>query len=249
MEFKMYQTNAHDISLSSNISWAQYVTRGHFNNKGIETEMLNFLSELSSMEATISEEQDKIFSNDELSDLGRAKQIKELAGRTIKPMLKRIEEKLDSLNRGRENLLKDVQGYESLPDNADSRSAVREQEIRSHFRDKPAGEILKALQEAEENEDYETLRAIEQAPRSIMLEPKDQIQAFRIARLKRSFPSEMGRYEDWGKVKEILQAAQETLARRLLNVWQKLGSIPGVMGPESRLEHIKKHNEKLQAMR
>jgi hypothetical protein len=243
----MYQTNSHDISLSSKINWGQYATRCNYSNKAIETELINFLSELSDMERLISEEQDKIFGDAELSDLGRAKQINELAGRTIKPMLKRIDERLDSLNRGRENLLKDVQGYESLPDNADSRSAVREQEIRQHFKDKPAGEILAALKEAEENEDYETLRAIEQAPRSIMLEPKDQIQAFRNARLKRNFPSEMGRYEDWGKVKEILQTAKEALERRLLAVEQKLASVPG-MESVSRLDYIRRHNQKLQAM-
>jgi hypothetical protein len=244
----MYQTNSHDISLSSKINWAQYATRCNYSNKAIETELINFLSELSDMERRISEGQDQIFSNDELSDFGRAKQIKELAGRTIKPMLKRIDERLDSLTRGRENLLKDIQGYEALPDNTDSRSAVREQEIRHHFKDMPAGEILTALKQADENGDYETLRAIEQAPRSLMLEPKDQIQAFRIARLKRNFPSEMGRYEDWGKVKEILQVAKGALERRLLAVEQKLASIPG-MGSVSRLEDIKRHNQKLQAMR
>jgi len=216
-ESKMTQRNfkTADHAVASGIQWLSLIREGKIKNTQILNEVLADLGELQTMEERLQHGKTEVDQNTDLSDQGRRRRLRDLAEKEVKPKIKRADNRIEGLTRGRKNLMADIQGYEAIPDSTDSRAAVREQEIRAFFRGKDAGEILKAHEKAAEAEDYETLRAIENAPRSIALEPADEIQQAKHRRLKKRYPAEMQKYEDWGDALEIYETIKRSLEKRM----------------------------------
>ncbi|MCF8112147.1 MAG: hypothetical protein K9J85_11770 [Desulfobacteraceae bacterium] len=239
MTQRNYETADHAVV--SCIDWFTLLREGKIKNTKILNEVLTDLGELQTMEERLQRGKTEVDQNTDLSDQGRRRRLRELAEKEINPKIKRADNRIEGLTRGRENLMADIQGYEAIPDATDSRAAVREQEIRAFFRGKNAGEILKAHEKTAEAEDYETLRAIENAPRSIALEPADEIQKAKHRRLKKRYPGEMQKFEDWGDALEIY----ETIKRSLESRMDKIKAANPDPEGRSNFDRIKEYNDQI----
>ncbi len=205
-----------DHSVVSGIQWRQLFRDGMFQNEKVAGEVQGDLAELQTMEEKLQRGKTTIDENPDLSDQGRRRQIRQLVEKEIKPKLERAEKRLEGLTRGMKSILADASEYDIPKANSsDTRAAVREQEIRQHFKNAEQGAILRALRDAEDAGDFETLRALELAPASIAVGPQDAIQKNRIARFERKFPEKMRKYQDWESAKEVYNSILESLKNRI----------------------------------
>lgn len=210
---------AQDTTLSSGVNWFQMARMEDFNDGKYYTRCVNeYLSPLASMEEEVSKEEAAIKADENLSDLGRAKKVKELGDRTLGKMADKLRVEAEGYERGINSHYKELFEREPLPDNTDARSAIREQEIRQHFMNKSVSEILQTLRDAEENGDYETIRALESAPRSLAPGPHEQIQKMKIERLKRKYPDEMAKIGDMKASAEKLRTILDSIEGRLKQI-------------------------------
>lgn len=216
-----YNISDHKISISSNIKWFGMVRPGTIPQTKVLNQILQDMKALQNMEESIASGEAEIFKNSDLSDQGRRRQLRTLAEQQIKPKVELLESRIESMTRGMNEIMRDITAEDiPEPDMNDARAAIREQEIRQHFKGKKAGEILEAIREAEKNEDHELIRALELAPASIAVGPQDAIQQNRMERLRRKFPEQMERYDSWADAIEIYNTALDDLQRRLSEIQQ-----------------------------
>ena len=226
------------MKIHSIMMWAEMARPGQIPEAKILNSVLADLTDLQNMEQNLADGQEKIGKNTDLSDIGRRRQLREIAEKEIVPRLKKTVDRMEAVTKGQASLMKSLQEYEPA-DKTDARGAAREAEIRQHFMKKTHAEIMKALRVAAAEEDFETLRALEQAPASIAPGPMDSIQAMKLARLEKKYPEKMQRYQSWTDALEVYSAVKINLTERLDQVQKSAPSADG----KTNLERITEFNE------
>jgi hypothetical protein len=217
----------------------QLVRKDQIQNTDFLNTILQDLGDLQSMEDALTEAQDKVSKDGDLSDAGKARSMLATAEKQIGPRLERAQNRVQELTESADNVIRDLVEYELNPDDTDTRSAIREQEIRAAFKGASTDQIIEALRDAEQAEDAETLRAIEGAPRPVAVGDQDMIRRNRNERLRRRYPEQMQNHDDMRDAIEIYTAVRDALQDRL----QKLRAAVGSKGAaKSNYERFKEAN-------
>ncbi len=218
---------ADDLAIKSSMSWRQFKGVEDIENGDIQATVVEFLGNLQDMETEIVNGMDEINRNKELNDLGRARRVRQLAIGTLQTRLDEARTNVESMERGRARIEREIDAEDRDNDTDPQVQAVREWEIRASLQGKPQGEILRMLEAAVEDGDTEFLHAVERAPRRLAPTDPDVIQRFREQRLTEQHPERMSRHRDWGTALEILRTVVGALENRIEKVNGKLRSIPG----------------------
>ena len=187
------------------------LVRKQFTTEPFRERAVEIMQRANALEADIERRFKEIDQDPELSKQGKGN-AQSRAFEQARGRLKELENLAAEWEQKHARQLEQV--TEPGPDPDDTVSAIRMREIRDLLRQKDPGEILSILRDASDSGDMETIRAIEDAPRSFPLGDPDGVARFRENRLSQKFPQQMEKASNQREMAEVIRQALNFIERK-----------------------------------
>ena len=201
-----------NVQVNPKLDWNLMLRPGMFNRDQSKERAQQWVDRANNLEAQIAVRRDEILRNPNLSDKGKTAAIEELR-RSMRPQLNAFREAADSMTEALARSEANMTDPEPAGDPVILE--MRAREIRDHYRGADTGAVYRAISEAAERSDWETLHALQGAPVSIPMGDPAVFERMRRERIKELFPDLMARAEDQETLRDLLVQMAEQLSRRI----------------------------------
>jgi|GEM_PF-5995084 len=203
------------ITLNSIIPWGELAMRSKYNFQDpYEHLAQRVVPEIEATEDKLKKEQQRISWDDRLTVQGKQEQLRAVAEQEIKPIVEKYSKDEKTARRSADEHVQDMQKAEFSHLADDFKAELRQQEIRNQLSQMKKSDILKLFNQANEKEDMEFIRAVENTPLAFPLVPVDIVENLRNERLKNKFPEKMGRVEDLRTISDFYAMVVKSFSER-----------------------------------
>ena len=204
-----------EFKLNSTIPWGELAMRSKYNFKDPYEHLgQRVVPELQAVEDTLKKEQGKISWDERLTPQGKIEKLRAIAEEVIKPIIDKYTKEWKNASTSADRHVRDMQKEEFAHLEDDFKAELRQQEIRNQLSQMKKSDILKLFQQANQNEDYEFIKAVENSPAAFPLVPVDMVENSRSERLKNRFPEKMGRVEDLRTIADFYNMVVKSFKER-----------------------------------
>jgi hypothetical protein len=209
---KAAETGADVVESVGSFDYANLVRPDSFSDGAYAEKASEVMATATELERNVGTMVEAINKDHRLSAAGKREQRLDVASRYQK-QIDELENEAAAIERAHEKTMGAM--TETMPDPSDPAAETRQGEIRAYLRGLDAGEIRKVYQRACDEDDLETIAAIERAPKSLAVVDADTIERFRLQRLQRKYPTLAKKAANQQALAQTIRGGSAYLKRRL----------------------------------